>query len=102
MSDLEKQFNEAMMQVYINAKKYCRYNATYFLKMLEDRGGLATAKYLITTDSPSEGFTTLWLCKRLDLTVEAVALDPLYSSLFTEEELRLAKERLEQYRSEVK
>ena len=72
MSELEQQFHKAMVQVYINAKRYCQYNATYFLQMLTERGGLATAKYLISTDTPSDGFTKLWECQRLDLTVEAV------------------------------
>jgi hypothetical protein len=97
MSELEQQFHKAMIQVYENAKRYCQYNATYFLQMLSVRGGLATARYLITTDMPSDGFTKLWECQRLDLTVEAVALNPIYAALFTEEELRLAKERLQQF-----
>ncbi len=97
MSELEMQFHKAMIQVYDDAKQYCHYNATYFLQMLGERGGLATAKYLITTESPSEGFTRLWECRHLDLTVEAVALNPIYRALFTEEELRLARERLKQY-----
>src|SRR5690242_7290402 len=96
-SALEQQFDEAMLQVYKDAKRECHYNATYFLQMVNERGGLATARYLITTDSPSEGFTRLWECKRLDLTVEAVALDPKYASLFTKEELGLARDRLREY-----
>ncbi|SRR5258708_33556404 len=95
-SGLEEKFHKAMIQVYKDAKRYCYYNASYFIQMISERGALATAKYLITTDSPSEGFTKLWECNRLDLTVEAVALNPIYAELFTEEELRLAKERLKQ------
>lgn len=101
MNELEHQFHEAMIQVYKNAKLHCAYNATYFLQMVNERGGLAAARYLISTDVPSEGFTKLWECKRLDLTVEAVALNPIYRELFTEEELKLAKERLEQYGYEI-
>lgn len=97
MSQLEQQFHEAMLQVYKDAKRYCKYHATYFLQMVTDRGGLATAKQLILAETPSDGFTTLWECGRLDLTVEAVALNPIYRELFSEDELRLAKERLLQY-----
>ena len=97
MSELEQLFHEAMIQVYKDAKEYCQYNATYFLQMLSEKGGLRTAKHLITTDSPSDGFTTLYLCGRLDLCVESVALKPIYAELFTEEELILAKERLLEY-----
>ena len=97
MTPLEREFNEAMLGVYANAKRFCNYNATYFLQMLHEKGGRATAKYLIATEKPSEGFTALWECQRLDITVEAVVQNPIYTSLFTAEELRLAKERLEQY-----
>ena len=97
MSELEQQFHKAMIQVYKDAKLYCQYNATYFLQMVNEKGGLATAKYLITTENPSNGFRKLWECKRLDLTVEAVALKPIYRDLFTEDELRLARERLQEY-----
>ena len=97
MSELEQQFHRAMIQVYENAKHYCKYNATYFLQMLSEKGGLATARFLVATDKPSDGFTKLWECQRLDLTVEAVMLNPDYAELFSEEELTMAKERLQQY-----
>lgn len=97
MSYLEEQFYEALIQAYKDTKRYCQYNATYFLQMLNERGALATARQLITTNKPSDGFTKLWECDRLDLTVEAIALNPIYSDLFTKEELDLAKERLEEY-----
>jgi len=97
MSDLEAQFHQAMLDVYKNAKTECQYNATYFLQMVIDKGGLAAAKHLINSDTPSEGFTKLWECGHLDLTVEAVALNPIYAELFTEEELTKARERLAQY-----
>src|SRR4051812_48052511 len=101
MSELEQQFDKAMLGVYENAIRYCQYKATYFFQMLSERRGLATARYLITTDKPSEGFTKLWECGHLDLTVEAVALNPIYASLFTEDELGLAKDRLQQYGYEI-
>jgi len=95
--DVQAQFDQAMQDVYVNALKYCNYKATYFFQMLNERGSLATARYLITTDTPSDGFTKLWECGRLDLTVEATVLDPDFESLFTEEERELARERLRQY-----
>ena len=98
---LQEQFDQAMMDVYNNALEHCNYKATYFFQMLHERGGLATAKYLITTDTPSTGFTKLWECGRLDLTVEAVALKPEYASLFTEEELELARQRLKDYEHDI-
>jgi len=38
-------------------------------------GGLATAKQLLWSETPSDGFTTLWAHHRLDLTVEAHVLE---------------------------
>lgn len=98
MTKLEQQFHQSMIQVYKDALAHCKYKAAYFLQMVNERGGLAAARYLIATDTPSEGFTKLWECGRIDLTVEAVIVrNPSYHELFTEEELRLAKERLQQY-----
>ena len=48
-------------------------------------------------DEVSDGFTTLWELKRLDLSVEAYVLRPEYAPLFTEEERGIARARLRQY-----
>jgi hypothetical protein len=48
-------------------------------------------------DDVSDGFTTLWELKRLDLSVEAFVLRPEYAPLFTEEERAIARARLRQY-----
>jgi hypothetical protein len=46
MQDLVKRFDGAMFEIY-NRESEAGYNATVFLRMLGDRGGLATAKYLV-------------------------------------------------------
>lgn len=97
-TNLETQFDTAMMSIYQRAKTEARYNANVFLGMLNDRGGLATARYLINATSPSEGYTNLWERNRLDLTVEALVLDnSKWRSLFTENELAKARARLVAY-----
>jgi hypothetical protein len=101
MNELEQQFLKALMHGVESSRKECNYNPNYFLQMLDDYGALGAARRLITGDNPSSGFTRLWECKRLDLTVEAIALTPPYRDLFTEEELTLARERLRDYRYEV-
>jgi hypothetical protein len=45
----------------------------------------------------SDGFTALWRAKRLDLTVEAHVLKPEFESLFTSDELGIARSRLAEY-----
>jgi hypothetical protein len=74
------------------------YNATIFLRMLGDQGGLVTAKYLINSVKPSDGYTALYERGRLDLTVEAMVVEnPKWHSLFTSQELEKARLRLTQY-----
>ncbi len=97
MTELEVRFHRAMIGIYERAKEECGYNATRFLGMVSERGGLATARTLLATDKPSDGFTALWECGRLDLTVEAFVLKPEFATLFTEGEKNVAKRRLEDY-----
>lgn len=99
MQDLSKQFDVAMFEIYRRAKSEASYNATIFLRMVSDRGGLSTAKQLINAPKPSEGYTHLYERGRLDLTVEAMIVEnPKWHELFTEEELAKASLRLKQYR----
>jgi hypothetical protein len=74
MPDLNDQFNGAMFTIYQRAKAEAKYTATIFLNMLNARGGLATAKFLINAADESKGYTELYLRKRLDLTVEAMVV----------------------------
>jgi hypothetical protein len=98
MMDNEKAFNQAMFEIYHRAKTEAGYTATIFLQMLGDRGGLSTAKYLINSDKPSDGYTNLYERGRLDLTVEAMVVEnPKWHPLFTDEEIKKAKRRLRQY-----
>ncbi|MEU6795030.1 caspase family protein [Nonomuraea wenchangensis] len=94
---LEREFDAAMVEVYRRAKTEARYTATYFLEMLNQRGGLATARHLLNASRVSDGFTALWERGRLDLTVEAVILQSRFASLFTDDERERARARLEEY-----
>jgi 5-methylcytosine-specific restriction enzyme A len=94
--DLRKEFHKDMIAIYQNAKKECGYNATRFLQMVAAQDSVTVAKSFIHT-KPTEGFTTLWELGRLDLTVEALMLQPKYASLFTDEEREVVRERLKEY-----
>jgi hypothetical protein len=76
MPSLEQQFTRAMFDIYRRAKTEAGYNATIFLQMISDRGGLDTAKKLINASKPSDGYTHLYERGHLNLTVEAVSLGP--------------------------
>lgn len=97
MEHLLHQFNNAMRDVYVRAKKEAGYNATYYLNMLHQHGGLNTARRLLNDGSVSAGFTALWERKRLDLTVENTVLQPQFQVLFNDEELENARRRLAAY-----
>lgn len=97
-ADLKERFNLAMWNIYKRAKYEAKYNATRYLQMLDENGGLETAHILINSSNVSDGYTALWERGRLDLTVEALIWDnPEYNKLFTEDELRIAKKRLIDY-----
>lgn len=95
--DLRKEFHKDMIGVYQRAKKECRYNATRFLQMVASQEGLTVAKSFIQKNQPTEGFATLWELGRLDLTVEALLLEPKYRELFIEQEREIVRERLTEY-----
>ena len=103
MPDLKAQFTEAMFDIYRRAKSEAKYPANIFLQMVTDNGGQATAKTLINAPKPSDGYTALYLRKRLDLTVEALVVEnPRWHELFTLEEIERARRRLTEYRYEPK
>lgn len=89
--------NELRDKMYV-AKKECRYNPTYFNQMIAEIGGVSTAKRLIekaiATGNPSDGFTTLLLNGRLDLTMEDSVCKPEYAELFEMFEIDYCKKIL--------
>ena len=97
MTDLEKSFDRAMREIYSTAKRECGYNATRFLQLVGEKGGLVAAKQVISKPGGTDGFTKLWECGRLDLSVEAHVLKPEYEPLFSDEERQLCRERLGEF-----
>lgn len=98
MQGQPKDFDVAMFDIYKRAKSEAGYNATIFFRMLNDRGGLSTAKYLINSPKESDGYAALYLRHRLDLSVEAMVVENTrWHALFTTDELAKARERLEKH-----
>lgn len=95
-SQLEREFHARLLAVYQSAKE-AGYNATRFLSMLSERGGLETARILLGAATVSDGYSALWELGRLDLTVEAVILEEPWRELFTPVERRTAIRRLQEY-----
>ena len=98
METMAKQFEEDLKLKMLRAKKECKYNPTRFNQMLAAHGGVETAKRLISnarkTGNTSEGFSTLFLCGRLDLSMEDSVCKPEYAPLFTDEAISYCKEVL--------
>jgi hypothetical protein len=97
LAALEREFHDAMVDVYRRARQEAGYQAGYFLQMVSEHGGLETARRLLHAPTPSEGFTALWERHRLDLTVEAIILKPEFAPLFTDEDRDIARTRLREY-----
>ena len=98
MEILAKKFEEELKLKMLRAKKECKYNPTRFNQMLATYGGVETAKRLISnarkTGNTSEGFSTLFLCGRLDLSMEDSVCKAEYAPLFTDKEIAYCKEVL--------
>jgi hypothetical protein len=92
---LPSRFHMAMLQIYDDASAACReYQPPQFLQLVSDMGGVEAARFLLRGAEPASGFTELFRCKRLDLSMEAlVTLEP-WCQLFTREELGQARKRL--------
>ena len=101
MPDPNAAFDREMLNTYEQAKAECDYIANRFMQMVSGYGGVATAKQLLITKTPSDGFTTLWLCERLDLTVEFAVLKKEYASLFTDGERAIARQRVLEHRFDL-
>ena len=93
-----EQFHEAMLTIYKRALAECNYRAKAFLAMVVERGGLPTAKALLTSDEIQSGLYELFECDRLDLTVEALVAEGPFRSLFEPGELTEAERRLAMFR----
>jgi hypothetical protein len=91
--DLTEPFETRLRSLADRAWTECHYRPGYFLDMLNERGGIATAHVLLA-GRPSDGFAKLWELKRLDLSVEAVALQEPWRTLYSNQELRTAERRL--------
>lgn len=97
MSILENKFNEDMKGIYFTAKKEIGYQATRFMGLVAQKGGVKAARQLIAKEGGTYGFEVLWENNRLDLSVEALVLRTEYNSLFSDEERKLCKDRLKQF-----
>lgn len=60
MEALRQKFDDAMLGVYQRARDEAGYNATRFLRMLNELGGLGTARTLLHAETVSDGYAALY------------------------------------------
>lgn len=92
MPSAETEFEHALHQAARECTSRYGYRPTYFLSMLNERGGVATARTLLAKSTPSSGFAKLVVdFARPDLTVEHFVTMPQFSALFSTEEVAKAR-----------
>lgn len=96
-TSVEKHFAQRMLDAYRQAASEAGYNASYYRSMLAQLGPIETARKLLSSPAVSDGFAALWERGRMDLTVEAIVVDPQFAKLFSQDEIGIAHRRLEQF-----
>lgn len=91
---MEEEFHNEMINVHRLICEKTDYNARRFLQMVNFSGGVRAAKELLCARDIPDGLCNLALAGRLDLSMEALVLQERWASLFNEDELQLAKNRL--------
>ncbi|MGD9526410.1 MAG: DUF262 domain-containing protein [Pseudonocardia sp.] len=90
-------FDRAVLDIIERSRAELRYNPRYFRVMVTQYGALGAARRLLGAPAVSDGFVTLWERQRLDLTVEALVVDPRFAHLFADEEREVARKRLDDF-----
>ncbi len=87
---LDKEIEKAIKEM-----KSFGYVPTYFIRMRNEYGSVEAIKRLLNKDGLSDGMVKLWENNRLDLCMENIIQSAEYRELFTDEEIKKAKQRIE-------
>jgi hypothetical protein len=90
--DFEKRINNAIREMI-----GLGYKPTILMSMIVQDGTVNAVKKLINSKKVSDGFTKLWELQRLDLSMENIIQEPEWATLFTDDDRKMAKERLRDY-----
>jgi hypothetical protein len=94
--NLELDFHEEMLAIYQKSGRATGYWPNRFLQKVRRAGGLAAAReWLKPEKGLLPGLQRLARENRIDLSMEALASKEPWRQLFTEEEVKEAKKRLE-------
>lgn len=88
-------FDQAMIDIYAEAKRRCPQHAKAFWRMLDEYGSVRTAKMILAKARISTGFAELWIHGGIGVAVESLVGQSPWCSLFSAEELAIADSRLQ-------
>ena len=95
--ELIANFEKEMYRIYREAYAKCRHNAHIFHGMLQDHGGIVTAKRLLSQHGLQYGFEKLCEFGCPDITMESLILREPWNSLFTRKEKEVSIARLKTF-----
>ncbi|MEQ3538901.1 DUF262 domain-containing protein [Pseudonocardia tropica] len=95
------EFEQAVFATMETCRTDLGYDPRYFREMVLQHGAVGAVRRLLASSTPSDGFVRLWEAGRLDLTVEALAVDPRFAALFGDRERHIAQRRLDSSRQDV-
>ncbi|MBL0749257.1 hypothetical protein [Nocardioides baculatus] len=97
--DLVLEFHREAVELSRRILAETAYRPSQLLVMLNEQGGVETARQIVGQPQPSSGFMALMDLGRLDLAFENLVLDASYRGLFSEDLVTLAEERMAVYRA---
>ena len=100
MEALKRSLRERYIETYKECKKFKYFPRAFLDMVVSGEDIIDVTRRLIYKEGGTSGFSTLFACKRMDLSVERIILEPQYRVLFTTEDLRAAYDRLAQYEYE--
>ncbi|GAA4682439.1 hypothetical protein GCM10023215_15550 [Pseudonocardia yuanmonensis] len=93
-SEDDGEFDHALFTLIERCRTEVGYNPVVLKDMAHVHGAVGAARLLLGSPTPSDGFVRLWDEGRLDLSVEALTVEPRFVELFTPEQLDRARKRL--------
>lgn len=97
----ERLFTRRMLRMCDHLHTEIGYNPTVFRRMVEEHGGVETARRLLNFGPGQSGLERLWQHGRLADSMEAHVLSPQFESLFSVRDRRKARRRLEDHGFDV-
>jgi 5-methylcytosine-specific restriction protein A len=92
----EAAFHEELVSLYRRTGEATGYWPNRYLQAVRRNGGLIYAKRLLEPQRVHSGFGILIEKRRIDLSVEFAVIDPRFHSLFSEAEVAVAHQRLDE------